>query len=329
MNKVKKATTQKGRRYLEKRAPKLIENDKQTIFVRGGNTSGQITTCLKDLYQLKKPVSSCLKSRNPFHPFEDESGLEKFSTKYDSSLFAFGSHSKKRPNNLLLGRLYDGHIFDMFETGIENFKSIHDFKSATVQMGVKPILSFSGDGFQQDETLKRFKNFLIDFFRCENPEKIRLQGMELLVSFTAVQNRIVTKTYKIVLKKSGCRIPRVELDEMGPCFDMVLRRQKLASDDLYKQATRVAKAVQIKKVKNISHDVFGSKLARVHVKQQDLKTLQTRKMKGLKRSFKSYTDQKYGAVGAVKKSRFSNYTDEKYGPVGQAKRGKFGNENLR
>ena len=42
--------------------------------------------------------------------------------------------------------------------------------------------------------------------------------------------------------------------------------------------------LQPKKVKNMSRDVFGSKLGRVHMKRQDFRQLQTRKMKGLKRT---------------------------------------------
>ena len=41
---------------------------------------------------------------------------------------------------------------------------------------------------------------------------------------------------------------------------------------------------QVKKTKNVSFDQFGSKLGRVHMQRQDLSKLQTRKMKGLKRS---------------------------------------------
>lgn len=42
--------------------------------------------------------------------------------------------------------------------------------------------------------------------------------------------------------------------------------------------------LQPKKVKNVSHDAFGSKLGQVHMKRQDFSKLQTRKLKGLKRS---------------------------------------------
>lgn len=47
------------------------------------------------------------------------------------------------------------------------------------------------------------------------------------------------------MKKSGCRTPRIELEEMGPSFDLVLRRTHLASDDLYKLAHRKPKALKV------------------------------------------------------------------------------------
>ncbi len=73
---------------------------------------------------------------------------EFFSRKNDSSLFMFGSHSKKRPNNIVIGKLkrlfpcvscivihvwYAGRLFnyqvlDMIELGVENYKSRQSFK---------------------------------------------------------------------------------------------------------------------------------------------------------------------------------------------------------
>ena len=51
--------------------------------------------------------------------------------------------------------------------------------------------------------------------------------------------------YRVQLKKSGSRTPRVEVEEMGPSLDLVLRRTHLASDDLMKAATRVPKVVKV------------------------------------------------------------------------------------
>lgn len=114
--------------------------------------------------------------------------------------------------------------------------------------------------------------------------------------------------------KSGSSLPRVELEEMGPSLDFIMRRTHLASAEFYKKACRKPKAVkvsvwecseqwtklwlplcctpsllhsssfQVKKVKNVSFDTFGSKLGRVHMKRQDFEKFQTRKVKGLKRS---------------------------------------------
>jgi len=45
-----------------------------------------------------------------------------------SSLFVLGSHSKKRPNNLVLGRTFNHQILDMVELGVENYLPMASFK---------------------------------------------------------------------------------------------------------------------------------------------------------------------------------------------------------
>ncbi len=48
------------------------------------------------------------------------------------------------------------------------------------------------------------------------------------------------------MKKSGSRLPRVELTEVGPFLDLVMRRTHLASGHLYKQACRQPKATKVR-----------------------------------------------------------------------------------
>ncbi|MED6243628.1 rRNA-binding ribosome biosynthesis protein rpf2 [Ataeniobius toweri] len=50
-----KPKTKRSKRFLESRAPKLIEDVRSTMIMKGGNTSQTITTALKDIYSLKKP----------------------------------------------------------------------------------------------------------------------------------------------------------------------------------------------------------------------------------------------------------------------------------
>lgn len=74
-------------------------------------------------------------------PFEagGEVKLEQYATKADCGQFVLGNHTKKRPNNLILGRLYDGRLYDLLEVGVEKFKSITAFgaASSTVQTSNK------------------------------------------------------------------------------------------------------------------------------------------------------------------------------------------------
>jgi ribosome production factor 2 len=91
------------------------------------------------------------------------------------------------------------------------------------------------------------------------------------------------RSYRVTLKKSGSRLPRVELDEMGPRMDLTLRRSHLSSDDLFNLSCKKVKNVdKPKKVKNITKDALGTTHGRVHVPAQSIGTIQTRKMKGLK-----------------------------------------------
>ncbi|CAI5769957.1 Ribosome production factor 2 homolog [Podarcis lilfordi] len=283
LDRVVKPKTKRAKRFLEKREPKLTENTKNAMLIKGGNATATITDVLKDIYALKKPFAVLYKKKNIARPFEDQTSLEFFSKKSDCSLFLFGSHNKKRPNNLIIGRMYDYHVLDMVELGIEKFVALRDIKNSKCPEGTKPMLIFAGDAFDISEEHRRLKSLLIDFFRGPVVPSVRLAGLEHVLHFTAIDEKVYMRSYKVLLKKSGCKIPRIELEDMGPSLDLVMRRTHLASDDLYKLSLRQPKALKPKKKKNISHDVFGTKYGRIHMQKQDLEKLQTRKMKGLKK----------------------------------------------
>ncbi|KAJ7363663.1 rRNA-binding ribosome biosynthesis protein rpf2 [Desmophyllum pertusum] len=288
--------THRGKRAVEQRASKDVENTKTAMFIRGGRTSEMVTQAMKDLCLLKKPNSVMFQRKNIMRPFEDHTSLEFFSVRNDASLFLFGSHSKKRPHNLVIGRCFDGHILDMVELGIDKFISLNQIKAQKCSAETKPCLLFSGQAFENDAVHKRLKSILIDFYRGPVIEKVRLQGLEHVLQFTAEDGKIYLRSYRVLLKKSGSRTPRVEVEEMGPSLDLVLRRTHLASDDLMRTATKVPRVVKPKKVKNMSYDVFGTKEGQVHMQRQDYGKLQTRKMKGLKRQLDTAGTQRTNKV---------------------------------
>ena len=94
---------------------------------------------------------------------------------------------------------------------------------------------------------------------------------------------IMMRSYKILLKKSGQRTPRIELSEIGPAIDFSIRRTKIASKDLFKLSHRKPAEVRVTKRKNVSRDGLGNLRARVHIDKQVI-NLQLRKTKALKKT---------------------------------------------
>lgn len=201
------------------REPQLIEGAKRSLFFQGRRTSDKVRELLSDLYDLKKPHAQKLSRKNDITIFENVAPVEQFCKKHETPLFVMGSHSKKRPDNIVLGRMFDYSLLDMIELGIDGFDSMKTFSARKIIMGCKPSLIFNGTAWDDSEEMKQLKSLFIDFFHREDVESIRLQGLEHAISFTASNdNKVVLRSYKVLLKKSGCRTPRIELEEIGKYF---------------------------------------------------------------------------------------------------------------
>lgn len=137
-----------------------------------------------------------MQKKNDILPFENVVPLETFASKYNASLFMMALHNKKRPHSLVMGRMYEHTLLDMMEFGIENYKSLKDFKIAKISVGLKPILIFNGELFENNYEYGRIKNLLVDMFQREVVEKIRLQGLEHVLSFTAFEDKIYMRSYR-------------------------------------------------------------------------------------------------------------------------------------
>ncbi|KAJ3292773.1 rRNA-binding ribosome biosynthesis protein rpf2 [Borealophlyctis nickersoniae] len=278
-----------SKRALKKREPQLVETVKTALFMKGTTTSNVVNTALKDLYALKKPDGVLFSKRNEVRPFEEPRHLEFFAQKNDTALFVIASHSKKRPHNLVIARTYDYQLMDMVEVGVESAVAMEDFKTQKAAIGHRPLVLFHGDAFETHEDLRTLRNIFLDMFRGDHTaDLINLAGLEHVISFTAVtgadgKKSVNMRVYTVHLKKSGTKLPRVELEEMGPALDLVVRRSRVADPDVWKQATKVPKQLKPKREKNVEFDPVGDKLGRIHLGTQDLSKLQTRKMKGLKR----------------------------------------------
>ncbi|EGG21550.1 brix domain-containing protein [Cavenderia fasciculata] len=272
----------KAKAFLRSKESQEVEHYKQAMMIRGKWSSQIIQNVLKDFYILKKPNAVQYNKKNDIYPMESAESIEFLGEKSVSGLFAFGSHSYKRPHNLVIGRLFDDSVFDMYEFSVLNYKGMEQFQGATTsRLGNKPCFIFNGAEFENDPITKRIGNTFLDFFRGHVVEYINLAGLDHVIILTAVNGRILFRHYSVLFKRSGTKVPRVELEEMGPSFDLELRRSKIPSEDVEKQALKIHRSVQPKVVKNVDSNDLGEKHGRIHLGKQDYNTLAFKKTKAL------------------------------------------------
>lgn len=263
---------------------------------------------LKTVSTLTKPDSVLLNKKNDnIHPFEDSSSLEFLAQKNDCGVVVFGTHSKKRPNNVTILRIYDGKVLDMAEL-LLLVPADQPEKEQKLQIGVemKPLILFAGS--QWDDTsssaqatlYQSLKSMMLDLFQGEEITSVDVTGLQYILMIAAGEtssslsadlndpaNKPVLhlRWYKIrTVRSNNAKLPRVELDQIGPSFDFRVGRYQEADPAVMKDALKHGRRPnEARTKKNIETDLVGDKIGRVHLGKQDLSTLQTRKMKGLKR----------------------------------------------
>jgi ribosome production factor 2 len=260
-----------------------------------------LDTVLKTFHSLTKPNSVLFHKKNEnIHPFENVESIEFLADKNDCGLVVFGSSNKKRPNCVSLVRIFNAKVLDMCELLLlpdtardaESVPAINNLKMH-IGVGLRPMLLFSGSPWDDPTSTAHvmLKSMFIDMFKGEETDKIDVEGLQYVLMIAAEEPMqglapvIRLRWYKLRTMRSGHKLPRVELDEIGPKFDFKVGRLQDAPKELAKQAMKQGKRPneEIKMKKNISMDSMGDKVGRVHLEKQDLGGLQTRKMKGLKR----------------------------------------------
>ena len=258
-NKFSKPKNARSKRELSKRQPLAHENPKTVLFLKGTSSSSLVNDLLTDLHALKRPLAVRFTKKNPIRPFEDASSLEFFSQKNDTSLIVFGSHSKKRPHALTWVRCFDGQVLDMMELYLvqDTARTLSQFKGDKCKVGVKPLLSFSGAQFEDPvpNQYTQAKSMFTDFFRGGETQTIDVEGLQLLISFFVGEPidggqlpQIHMRCWKIVTKRSGQKMPIVEVEEMGPRMDFRMGRTKETDKGLLKEAMKKAKGLEVSSV---------------------------------------------------------------------------------
>jgi ribosome production factor 2 len=247
------------------------------------------------------------KKTHDFLPFENVADLETFCKKFDCSHFLLGSHTKKRPNNLILGRLFNFQVLDMIEFGITDYKSIAKSQNSIMgnNIGSKPCLLFQGDLFENNERMKMVQNLFLDCFRGEhNVKTINLLGLDHVMVFTALsENTVHLGHYAIQFEKSGQATPKVILHDIGPSMTLEIRRHQFAGNDLRKEALKIPKVLTLKNkdMKNVFINELGDREARIFVEQQEIGTIALKKSKALSKTEEAKVEEQQRAEELGKK----------------------------
>ncbi len=144
----------------------------------------------------------------------------------------------------------------------------------------------------------------LDLVRGTQNKKIFLSGIDRVWVCTNTENSNILKLrhYKINFKKSGTKVPLVELSPVGPFVDFQLEKELVPDHDLWKNAIKIPKFInatqrteeetpEAKKArldrkkrqsKNISKDELGNITGRIHVGRQNFDQIYT----PLSRAFK-------------------------------------------
>lgn len=178
-------------------------------------------------------------------------------------------------------------------------------------------MCFQSSLFSSHPSYILLKSMLLDFYNGHEIDQIPLEGLEAVMTVTAgplkneststmeptdgkadlvvdagkedlplVHLRVYTAK---ATAAAGTKTPQVQLAEMGPRLDFRIRRIKFPAEEMMQQALKRAKMEkkdiekgQGKKRKNIETDAMGDLIGKIHMGKQELKNLQSRKMKGLK-----------------------------------------------
>jgi hypothetical protein len=147
-------------------------------------------------------------------------------------------------------------VLDMLELYVvqDTARAFNQFKGKTCSIGLKPLLSFSGSRFDSS-TPNQYtlaKSIFLDFFRGGEAQTIDVEGFQVLISFAVGEDgpegelpKIHMRCWRIVTKRSGQKLPRVEVEEMGPRVDFAIGRIKEAQDSLWKAALMRSKELKV------------------------------------------------------------------------------------
>lgn len=134
----------------------------------------------------------------------------------------FGNSQKKRPQDIILGRIFNSKVIDLVEFGATEHQAIGLVKS--FEYHTKPVLIFQGDHFDYNDSLKKVKNIFIDFFSSQHYQEINILEMNRVIVFSATsETSIRMEQYEVPsISEALAYTDELKPNKIGPCMTLAL-----------------------------------------------------------------------------------------------------------
>jgi len=174
-----------------------------------------------------------------------------------------------------MGRSFDGEILDMFEISLTKFDGEVEKVLSEIDESQKLVFMAIGDAFEYNTDLLRIRNLLNDFM--VQRQKGVVVNIDNALRYTFVVQALDETTLRFSLFRYNKKADQME--KMPLEFEGKIGRRKLADNERFKKALEKPKKLKNKAKKNVEEDELGDKVGRIHVQQDNLKTLRVKKLK--------------------------------------------------
>ena len=137
----------------------------------------------------------------------------------------------------------------------ETMRTLSQFKNERKPgVGLKPLICFSGTPFESPTTTKYTlaKCVLLDFLKGPDTTSVDVEGLQYMICISAADEvegqappPISMRCYLMKTKRSGQRLPKVEVEEMGPRIDFLVGRSTDADEGMWKEAMKRPRGIQV------------------------------------------------------------------------------------
>lgn len=192
--------------------------------------------------------------------------------------------------------MYNGDVLDMFEAVLAPESAFLSTPKAemlarlkSLDFAFKPVFVAVGDVFEEDADMGRLRNFFNDFFYANDQKS--LVSLANLFKVVVVLVGVAKDRFRLLVYRGAQAAQAGEglpagFEQVLPAVELLVKRKVLANEQQFKAAcARPRLTKSAKQLKNLEGNrELGQVFGRVHVRQQNLKSLKLKFSKKIRKA---------------------------------------------